>query len=807
VPDLGQAIALAWRRLRRVKAFSLTTTVTLAIGVGTCASVMRIVDPLLLRRLPVARPDALVQLHSGGPLGTLDGVEPSAFARLSEDRDTWAGILAETPGTRREVALGDRHTQAIVQRVTTGYFDALGLLPYDGRLFHENDAANATAAVLGFGYWNRVLGGDPTVVGRTLVIDGRPATIVGVAPRRFFGLTVGASTDVYVPLDLASRPPQFVTAVARLAPGATAENARQRLEAPFLAAAANSSLPEVEREQQMARLLVTPIPRGLSPLRARFETAARVLGIAVVLLLGVACANVAGMTIARAADDRGNVAVALALGASSWQLARPRLIEIGLLAGTGLAAGLVVSGWVSTALVSRIPGDAPVWLDNGIDVRAAAAAAALLLVVLVLCGWLPTRASIRSTGTAVLASRRLAGPASVGRSRARRILVVAQLAVSIALLAGTGLLARSLVNLSRAQVGFDASAVLTASLLDTLPARPAGQAADLESRLLDAARTLPGISAASLAAFAPFSGHEIGVNVVPAGPTDAASPTHTFFQTVWPGYFETMGIPVIDGRGCTVADAPGTSPVAVLGRRLADRLLGADATGRPVRFVEGNRPPMTVVGIVDDARYNDVREAPLNFLYLCPQVAAASVRGVLLLRSSGPDAHPLAALAAPLVAKAAPGVVVADVATLDALVVASWSNDRVVAGLATGLTALVLFLAAAGVYGLLASLVAGQTREIGVRIALGADRSRIARFVAAPVARMVVAGVVSGVALAAVLRPLMRDLLFEVNGVDLPTVAIAAIATAVIALAALAATAGPLRRALRVDPTAALRAE
>ncbi|MEZ5320317.1 MAG: ABC transporter permease [Vicinamibacterales bacterium] len=802
--DIWRDVTIAWRRLRRTPAFSLTTIATLAVGVGTCASVLRIVDPLLLRTLPVRSPASLVQLHSAGPLAALDQIEPAAFARLSAADAALAGTLAEMPGSARDVVIEGRTARATVQRVTTNYFAVLGLRPAAGRLFHEDDASDAAIAVVGAAFWNGTLGGAPAAVGQTVVLAGRPLTIVGVAPRGFPGLTVGAATDVYVPLDLERRPPQFVTAVARLAPGVTAEAARTRLDATFLAATAESSLPEVEREQLMARLLVTPIPRGLSPLRDRFGTAARILGAIVVLLLAVACANVGGLAIARAAGEQGDLAVELALGASPWRLARRRVIEVGLLAGVGFASGLVVSSWVSTALVSWMPGDAPVSLDSSLDLRAAAAAGGVFLAVLVLCGWLPVRASLGSTRPAALASGRAAGLSGSSRSRGRRFLVVAQLAISIALLTGSGLLARSLVNLGRANVGFDAGRVLAVSLRDTLPSRPAGQAADLLARLLAAARAVPGVANASLASFAPFSGREIGVNVVPAGPNEGRPPSHTFFQTVWPGYFETMGIPIVAGRACAPADAPGTPPVAILGRRLADRLLGADSVGRAVRFVEGNRPPMTVVGVVDDARYNAVREAPLNFMYLCPQTAATAIRGVLLVRSTGPDAGELAATIPPLLSAAAPGVTASDVSTMGALVAASWSNDRVVTGLAGTFTGVVLFLAAIGVYGLLSSSVTGQRREIGVRLALGASRSRIVRLVAGPVTVMLVAGLVPGVALAAALTPLMRDLLFEVDGIDPATIGIA---LAVMAVAGAAAAAPPLRRALRTDPAQTLRSE
>jgi predicted permease len=799
-------VTAAWHRLRRAPGFALLATLTIALGIGANTAVFSVLDPLLLRSLPVTAPDELVLLHSAGTLFTDDISERAAFDRYSTEHTVLGGVLADAGLAEYQTSYNGVPATARGEVVSANYFSVLGVRPSQGRLLAvDDDAARGSVVVLSHDYWTRAFGADTSVVGRTLIVGGKAETIVGVAPPEFRGLTVESSPDFYAPLGSGLSRAAWITVVARLKPGVSLRQAQAALEPVFEQIAHLSDLPDIERRQSMARLLVTPAGRGLSDLRGRFALPAWVLMAVVVLVLVVACANVANLILARSASRRREIATELALGATRGRLVRQFVIESALLASAGAAAGVLAAHWISAALVSSLSvGRAPVTLATGINMRVLAFTVVMLGLTIVCCGVLPAIVSTRANLIEDLKSTRASFSRGGRRSFVGGILVVAQLGVTVTLLSAAGLLLHSVVNLNTVDVGFDRSRLLSVSLTDTVTGRPPGQAADVLARILEQTRGLPGVQAASLTGIAPLSGDETGINVVVDGRSPGASP-HAFFTSVSPGYFATIGIPLLMGRDFSPDDDPAVRPVVVINQTTARHYFGDERPlGKRLRFVEGNRPPMEIVGVVADAVYNNVREPTEDFLYLCRPRQPSSARAVLLVRTNARGSGALAEPIRQLVHALAAGVTVTAARTLDQFVDDSLQGDRVVAELCSAFSLLALVVAAVGLYGSLSVNVARQTRDIGIRIALGADTRQILGFVAGHGARLTVAGLLVGAVGAWASHSVVASMLFGVHGTDpLTLVGVVLVLSAVAALACCL----PARRAMRVDPVIALRSD
>jgi putative ABC transport system permease protein len=805
MPEISRALGLTCRRLWRDRGFTAVAAVTLALGIGANTAVFSVVDPLLVQKLPVREPDQLVLLHSTGTLQSVDISERSAFAQYTADHGILSEVTADAGLDEFQTMYHGRRGLAHGEVVASNFFSLLRVEPRLGRLLvAEDDAQKRPVIVLGFGYWTTVFGADPSIVGQTLALDGLPHTIVGVAPRRFFGMTVGTEPNLYVPFASGLRNPRWVKVVARLPPGVSAAQATVALDPLFHQIVATSTLPAVERQQDMARLLVTPVSRGLSDLGNRFGSMAWALGAVVGLVLLVAVANVANLVFTRAVARRHEVAIQLALGATRARLVQQFVLETAGVATIGAMAGLVSGFWVRRALIGWLSAHGTnVTLSRAGDVRVLLLSAAAGLLAIALCGVIPALLSVRIDVSQGLKCRQLGGR----RSRLGQMLVVAQIGACVTLIVGAGLLIHSLINLRAFHVGFDPDRVLAVSLTDAMSSRSAGMSDAVVRTLLAQTRQFPGVEAAAVGALTPFTPNMVGINVLVDGNVSTSNAsTHVLFSSVTEGYFETIGIPVAAGRGCASSDSTTSPPVVIINQRLAQHLLGrTDPLGQRLRFVEGRRPPMAIVGVVANTTYNNVREEPQEFLYLCRQrTQHASIRGVLFVRSIGTRADLLAPVVQRLVRSVDPGIEIESAETLGGYLAESQSSDRILTGLFSGFTILALMIAAVGLYGILVGLVVGKTREIGVRIALGADASRIARFVAAPAIRLTVYGFLVGSVGAFLSSTLLASLLFGVHSRDpLPYLSAMVVLAATIMLACYV----PARRAIRIDPVAALRSE
>jgi predicted permease len=798
------------RMLRKSPGFTAVAVLTLALGIGANTAIFSILDPLLLRKLPVPRPDELVWVNSAGSLGLAEigGSEVQSFYAYRDKAQVFSGVLCFAGVRPYEVRRIGLAISANGEIVSANFFTVLGVHPFAGQFFtfHEDQGYPGNPIVLSFDYWNRAFDADRGVIGETVSLGNVPYTVLGVAPPGFFGVEVGKSPDFYMPLE-ATLPPEvkwqaeWVTILARLKPGVSLQQAEAGLCPLFDQIARESSLPEVEKNECMARIVLTPASRGFSDARSKFSLPARILMGVVGLVLLIACANVANLLLARGIGRKREITVRLALGAGRWRLVRQLLTESALLAAMGAIAGIVAGRWASGLLVVSLSSKRlPLTLAAGLSSRVLIFAAAVLGLAVLLCGIVPALSATRSDLAHDLKVQTGGPGRSSSRSVLGKLLVVAQVALSVTLLSGAGLLLRSLVNLETFDTGFDRDHVLLVSMGGHAADRSPEQMNAFCDALLDHAKHLPGVRSASLSAFAPVSGREIGVNVTVEGYSLRLGETaNELFLPISPGYFETMGISLLAGRDFTMQDVETHDAVVILNRTMAARFFGdQNALGKHVRFVEGNHPPMEIVGVVADSKYNDLRERSLDFFYVPGRRLA-----VLEVRSTK-DPRMLVGPVRDLFRSLDSSVAISSVETLREEVDEFLHPDRLIVGLCGAFSMLALALACLGLYGMLTFSVARRTSEIGIRMALGAHPRNIFRLIVGQGVTLTVLGLVLGAAGALASTSLLASLLFSVNGGDPLTFAAVSL---LLAAAAVLACYVPARRAMRVDPMVALRYE
>jgi putative ABC transport system permease protein len=795
---LLQDIRYASRLLLRQRGFAAVAVITLALGIGITTAVFTVVNGVLLRPLPFASPDRLVLLLYGSGDGMSPWLSPLNFQDYVAQSGVVAQAAAMTPTTANLTGGGDPERVA-GSRVSTGFFDVLGVRLALGRGFAAGDT---DTIVLSDRLWRRRFGARPDAVSSTMTLDGNVYTIVGVAPPE---VRLPAAAEFWRPLVFAPRDvaPQargalWVQAVARLRPGVTTDSAAAALSG--VAHRFATAYPDTERNSTA----------GVIPLHERIVRTIRsslllLLG-AVALVLVIACANVAGLLMARATDRRREIAVRSALGAGRARIVRQFLVESAVLGLAGAAAGVPLA----YALVRFALRQAAATLPRASDVRIDTT----VLGFTVLIGFATSVAF--GLAPAVLASRRrLSGDASRGvvgasRRRARKVLVVAEIALAGVLLAASGLLLRSYQNVQAVDPGFDASRTTTFSLsLPDSTYGDAGQAAGFTSRLLDRVRALPGVESAAVAMRIPFS-DDLSMYTafrVPGvtQPGGAAAP-NAALRIVSAGYFETVKLPIRRGRGFDAGDTATSPEVVVINERMAERYFGGiDPLGRQftvsLSLSRGARNgPKTVIGIAGNVKSDalDAESAPEIYLPYTQE----PVSGYSVLVRTAAEGTPIAAALRREVGAIDPTLPLAGLRPFAELVDASVASRRFAMLLVTVFAVLAAALAAIGVYGVIAYLVAQRTAEIGVRVAMGATPNDIAGLFGREALVLSAIGILIGLAGAVVAGRLLSASLFNVTPSDPLTLAIV---TLVLGAAAFLATAIPIRRAVRVDPTTALR--
>jgi predicted permease len=787
-------------------AFTATTILILALAIGANTAIFSILDPLLLRELPVQSPSQLVSVQYRGSLGyeTL-----SPYAALQRCRDAgraFSGFLAfANPKTLPLHGPNNGLTTASVQilPITSNYFTLLGVRPLRGRLFIPEDDSSrsiglASVAVLTFSAFQKYFASDSSIIGRSIQLGPSLYTVVGVTPPNFFGLEVGYSPDFYIPIGEAG----WVKIFGRLKPGVSLVQAQGALQ-PLLPDIASNSLPAVEISENMASLVLLPASRGLSDLREQFSLPAKILAGIVALVLLVACSNVANLLLAQGIGRQREMSLRSALGASRARLVRQLLTQSLVLVSAGAFAGILVGNWASALLIrSFSTSNSTIALNSGLSLRVIIFATIILALTVLLAGLVPALLATRSSVGRDLQTQTATAAKSVTFSRLAKAFLVTQVALSVALLCAATLLARSLRNLETFNAGFDRDRVLTLTLTasshDSSSNFWSVYSASATDRILAHVRALPGICSASLSTITPISNHEFGINVSPYPQSASASDVfNAEFNTVSPHYFETLGIPLLVGRDFTPEDlVQSPARVAIVNLAMARRLFGSQsALGKQFRTIEGKFPPRQIVGIVANSKYNDLRERDLEFFYLL------GAGPTLEVRVAG-NATPLIPSLRELISDVDPTLTVSTAATLRSQVYESLRHDQIISALCGCFSFLALLLTCAGLFGALSFSVASRTAEIGLRRALGAQPRQIFSLILGQGISFVVIGLILGYVLAYFSASLLSSLLFGIHPRDLSTYAV--VLLFFLAISALACFL-PARRASHLDPALALR--
>ncbi|HEY7500513.1 MAG TPA: ABC transporter permease, partial [Vicinamibacterales bacterium] len=759
-------------------------------------------DAVLLRTLPVREPHELVVLRLHGPGGDIFPFTSGAVLDLAEGRDVLSGLAAFRPLLNTHVTVGGRTELALAQLVSGTYHAVVGVPAAIGRTLTDSD--REPVAVIGHRYWQQRFAGDPNVLGRTLDMQGRSFTIVGVTAKEFFGTQPGRDVDVTAPLAAGTMKlaPQarWLYLIGRLQPGVSREHARAALQVRWDASDASQSRP------RPVTLEVDSGAQGLNELRRQFSTPLRILMAAVGLVLLVACANLAGLLIARSTGRQQEIAVRLSLGAARGRIVRQLLTESLVLAAVGGAAAFLLANVVTDLLVAMMSrGRTPIAIDVAPNLRTLAFTAVVTIVTAVLFGLLPAIGASRTNLQPSL-KRHASGP-DAARNRWARAMVAVQVALLMLLITCAALFARTLQNLRAVDAGFHREHVLLLGV-STGPSIRGAAARSLYDDLHARFSAIPSVRSVSMSMDAPLGGDlSMAAGIVVEGrqpdPHDTASVYHNF---VGPRFFETMGIPILAGRDIESGDDGNRPTVVAISENVGRRYFpGEDPIGR--RLLLGDAPA-TIVGVVKDVRYSSLRrDAPL-MIYRPFRQANDAPAGAFLIRAAAADATLLAPSLFAAVRDAAPALPLPSIATFDDRLAGMLVEERMLATLSSALGILAAILASIGIYSAVASMVAARQREIGIRMALGARPRQAVRMVVGEAVTIVAGGLAAGVpaAIAAgwAAREFLSRLLFQLSPTDPPILAGSAIA--ILAVAFIAAYA-PARRASRIDPVAAIKYE
>jgi predicted permease len=802
LPDVRYALRL----LRKSWAFTVTAVLSLAIGIGMNTAIFGLLDAVLLRDLPVRSPSELVVMAERFGARESFSFSWPAFAALKEN-DTLAGLSAFRPW-RFQTTLHGEPQLANGQLVSGGYFSLLGVRAFLGRTLTDEDdrvpGANPVA-VLGFRYWQRELDADAKVIGRTLDLQGHPFTVVGVTPPEFFGLEPGKDVDITVPLTmqpvvmsgtplLRSPTAMWLRLIGRRKPGVLLTQAQANLAvrwAHFMVANPR------RRGSASSHLEVLPGGQGLYDLRRQFALPLRILMAAVGLVLLVACANLASLLLARAKARRQEIGLRLSLGATRGRLLRQLLTESTLLAALAGVCGAAMAYWggpILVAVMSR--GRVPIVMDLAVHGRTLGFTAVVSLVTGLLFGIAP---ALGATRQEFAHGVRLAG----GRpSRWTAVLVVSQVSLCLMVLVCAGLLLGSLRKLREVDAGFRRDHVLLMSIRPGTSGYDATRSAHLYGDLYQRFSGMPGVRSVTLSMDTPLGGVSYTTGASLPGSPVPAEALQVNVNSVGPRFLETMGIPLLSGRDLNTRDDDRASPVAVISESVAlDLFPGRSALGSRITIGGAS---MEIVGVAGDTRYQSLREAAQPMVYRPYLQMRDTWEGLSFGIRTTNAPETIVSLVRRELHNAAPDVPVFTLSTLEKQVDASLVQERMVATLSVWFGAFALLLASIGLYGRLAYAMVERTREIGIRMALGAGRSAVMWNILREVMTLVFCGLAVGLPLALAAARAIRSLLFGLTPFDPSTISV--VAVTILGVAALAGYI-PARRATRVDPMVALRYE
>ncbi|HLW83545.1 MAG TPA: ABC transporter permease [Candidatus Acidoferrales bacterium] len=834
---LMQDIRYGLRMLAKAPAFTVIAILTLALGIGANTAIFSFTDQVLLRTLPVSNPQQLVVLRSPGPQNghcwsDIDGCAQSfsypMYKAIREHASVFSGLLVY-----RDIDVnvsGHGTTQSAHGALVSGnYFQTLGVQPALGRVFDASDETASGAnpvAVLSYGYWTRQFGADPSILNKPLIVNGVPLPVIGVARKGFDGIELGELPGIFIPVTMKSQmmPTEghaledhsdfWLPVVGRLKPGISLARAQASLQPIYSALLKEDAKirggfpPDLLKRYTSKPLLLVSGSHGRLVLQSDAQEPLLVLMSMVGLVLLIACANLAGLLVARGEARQREIAVRLAMGAGRGRLVRQLLTESLLIGIAGGAAGIALASWCLNAMVGAIPPDqGMLGLASNLDLRVLWFAVALTLITSILFGLAPalraTRVDLHSTlkdqGSSVSERR--------SNIRLRKVLIISQVALTAVLLAGAGLFARTLANLEHANLGVNTSRVLQFSVAPDLNGDTPAQTLHFADSARREIAALPGVRSVSISTIPIFAGDTAGFNITPQGHVmKPDEDTNVNNDYVGPNYFSTMGIPLIAGREFTEADGATSSKVCIINEKLAQRFFaGRNPIGLRIAIGAGTttHPNIEIVGVVRNSKWDDARSDIVPFMYM-PYSQNAHLGALTFYVRTEREPAAMAASLHSLVERLDANLPVNNMRTLDEQVSDSMFNDKLVATLSVSLALLAALMAALGLYGVLAYVVARRTREIGIRMALGGQRADILRLIIGEGARLTITGGAIGIIVALIATRWVASLLYGVTARDPLTFSGVIVLLAIVSGAACYL---PARRAMRVDPMVALRYE
>jgi predicted permease len=810
---LLQDLRYGIRMLAKNPGFTAVAVLSLALGIGGNATVYSWLEAVLLHPLSLVQDSGnLLAVESVMPDGSYHTSSYPDYRDYRDHNHVFSGMLGfELIGTNLKLEKEKQPQRDWGLIVTENYFDLLGVKAARGRTFHADDAHGPNSdpyIVLSDGLWHRRFGSDPKVVGKSLEINQHPFTVIGVAPRGFNGTMVGIAAEYFLPMmmqpqvlpgeSLDIRNPTFIHIMGRLKPGVTLEQARA--EVATIARQLQQQYPDTNRN---VGGYVCPVWQAHYGLQTFLLPVLTFLMVVVILVLLIACANVANLLLARATVREKEIAIRSALGADRARLIRQLLIESLLLAGLGGAAGILLSLWTTSFLmVFTPPAHLPVFLPAGVGGRVLAFTLELSIFTAVIFGLAPALQITRPSGNASLKDGGHTSSSSAGQHRLRNLLVVTETILAVVLLAGAGLLVRSLRAATKSSPGFSVDHVL----LEAFDLHGNGysddKAAAFFEQLTDRLKTLPGVEGASLERYVPmwFTGRSYTIPDLEGYTPKPSEQNLIEYNVIGPDYFSMMQIPILSGHEFTAQDRKGSPHVCIVNQTMAQRFWpGQNPIGRHVGTWDHQ---WTIAGVVKDIKYHRLSEAPQPFLYF-PFWQDTGADANVLIRTSG-DPLKLLPQVREQVRALDSGVAVLESDSVANLLSVSLFAYRTAATLAAVLGALGLLLASIGIYGVLSYSVSQRSHEIGIRMALGADRRNVLGWVVGQGMRLTLLGVGLGLIAALATMHLLGTLLYGVTANDPITFAAVMVTLCAVALVACFI---PARRAMAVDPIVALRHE
>jgi putative ABC transport system permease protein len=830
--SLWQDLRYGARLLRLNPGFFTVATLSLALGIGPNTAIFQLLDAVRLRLLPVPHAEQLAELKiaenehccNGNFSDRRANFTYSQWEQIRDHQQAFSGIFA-WGDTRFNLTSGGEARYAEGLWVSGDYFKTLSVQPLAGRLLSSEDdrpGCGSPAAVIGYQFWQREFAGDPQAIGKKLSLDGRPVEVVGIAPASFFGVEVGRSFDVAVPTcaepwingensHMAKRNHWWLAIIGRLKPGWTvasaAAQARTMSPSVFESTVPPNYRPDIAKYYTQYKLTAEAAGSGVSSLRETYEEPLLLLlGIAGLALL-IACANLANLMLARASTREREMAIRLAIGADRGRLIRQLLAESMLLAVAGAALGALLASFLRRYLVSFLTtNDNPLFIELGADWRVFAFMAGLAILTCILFGLTP---ALRASRAVPVSAMRAAGrglTADRGKFGVRRMLVISQVALSLVLLVGALLFVRSLRNLSTLDAGFRDNGLLITNLDISRINFPEARRGALYRQLLNRVRAIPGVEEAASASVLPITGGfwNDSIEILGQRTQERMVP---WFDRISAGYFRTMGTPLIAGRDFDDRDTTSAPEAAIVNQEFARKFLsGANPIGKSVRVIVGPGEPQHVyqiVGLVKNSKYRTMREDFKPTVFVAESQYKEPDLGLhFMVRSALPLGSLMAAVRKTVLGENSGISLRFEVFTSQ--IRESLLRERLMATLSGFFGFLAVALATIGLYGVISYMVERRRNEIGIRIALGANRGNVLNLVLREAAVLLIGGVVIGIGLALAVGRAASSLLFGLQPSDPVTIGAS---VAGLAMVAIAASLVPALRAARVEPMIALREE